>query len=68
MSSPATKVTKTPAGKPSVEAEPAPPEHEEIAHLAYFYWEQRGRPDGCPEEDWFRAEEELRRHTAATRS
>jgi hypothetical protein len=51
-----TKLRKVPDGKPSVEAEPAPPEHEEIAILAYMYWEQRGRPDGCPDEDWFRAE------------
>ena len=64
MSSPATKVTKTPAGKPSVEAEPAPPEHEEIALLAYMYWEARGRPADSPEEDWLRAEEEIRRQAA----
>jgi len=69
MSSPATKVTKTPAMKAAVEAaELAPPEHEEIALLAYFYWEARGRPAGSPEEDWFRAEEEIRRETPATTS
>jgi hypothetical protein len=34
--------------------------HEEIARLAYRLWEQRGRPFGSPEEDWFRAEDELR--------
>jgi hypothetical protein len=32
---------------------------EEIAQLAYSYWEARGRPDGSAEEDWFRAEQEL---------
>lgn len=32
---------------------------EEVAMLAYSYWQQRGCPDGCPEEDWFRAEREL---------
>jgi hypothetical protein len=36
------------------------PLHAAIAKLAYMYWEQRGRPDGSPQEDWFRAEHELR--------
>ena len=33
---------------------------EEIARLAYAYWEQRGYENGSPEVDWFRAERELR--------
>ncbi len=32
-----------------------------IAELAYRYWEARGRPWGSPEEDWFRAERELKK-------
>ena len=32
-----------------------------IAQRAYQLWEERGCPYGCPEEDWFRAENELRR-------
>ncbi len=36
------------------------PTHEEIARLAYSYWDSRGCPGGCPEEDWTRAELELR--------
>jgi len=32
---------------------------EEIAFKAYALWEYRGRPLGSPEEDWFRAREEL---------
>ena len=35
------------------------PLHEEIAQRAYEIWEQRGRPSGSREEDWFRAESEL---------
>lgn len=31
-----------------------------IAALAYSYWEARGCQGGSPEEDWFRAERELR--------
>ena len=34
---------------------------EDVARLAYEFWEARGCPDGSPEEDWFRAENELHR-------
>ena len=30
--------------------------HDFVAKLAYQYWEERGRPFGSPEADWFRAE------------
>ena len=40
---------------------PPAPSHEEIARLAYAYWESRGRRHGSPEEDWYRAERELQR-------
>lgn len=33
----------------------------EIERLAYRFWEERGRPFGSPEEDWFKAERELHR-------
>lgn len=36
------------------------PTHEEIAELAYSYWEARGGQHGSPWEDWFRAERELK--------
>lgn len=36
------------------------PEPGDIAGLAHQYWEERGRPLGTPEEDWFRAEKELK--------
>ena len=35
-------------------------EHEETARIAYSFWEARGYQGGSPEEDWFRAEMELR--------
>jgi hypothetical protein len=44
--------------------EPQPPRipsHEAIARLAYSYWEARGRRHGCSEDDWYRAEREVRR-------
>ena len=37
------------------------PSHEEIARLAYAYWEARGHTHGSALEDWFRAERELLR-------
>ena len=33
--------------------------HEKVALLAYSYWEDRGRQEGSPEEDWYRAEREV---------
>jgi hypothetical protein len=41
-----------------------PPTHEEIARLAYSYWQARGCHGGSPWEDWFHAERELRSHVA----
>jgi uncharacterized protein involved in copper resistance len=35
-------------------------EREAIARLAYSYWEARGFTGGSAEEDWLRAEQELR--------
>lgn len=65
MSSPARKMTHAPAGRPTGEVAIGPLEHKRIARLAYSYWEARGRPYGSPEEDWFRAEEELRQRKSA---
>ena len=36
------------------------PSREEIERLARNYWAQRGFQDGYAEQDWFRAEQELR--------
>ena len=35
------------------------PGYHEIAALAHTLWEQRGRPHGGHEDDWFRAEQQL---------
>jgi hypothetical protein len=37
-----------------------PTEHEEIARLAYSYYLERGSDGGSAEEDWLRAEREVR--------
>lgn len=34
-------------------------QHEQTERLAYHLWEGRGRPLGSPEDDWFRAEQEV---------
>jgi Protein of unknown function (DUF2934) len=34
------------------------PSHEDIERRAFELWEQRGRPSGTPEIDWFEAEHE----------
>ena len=39
----------------NVEIEP-----EEIARLAYSYWEERNSEEASAEEDWLRAERQLR--------
>jgi len=38
---------------------PAAPSREDVARLAYSYWEARGCQGGSPEEDWVRAEREF---------
>jgi len=51
-------VTTAPAIEDSISTE-------EIAQLAYSYWESRGYQGGSPEEDWLRAESELRQRVMA---
>jgi len=41
------------------------PSETEIAALAYTYWAGRGCQGGSPEEDWLRAEKELRAKASA---
>jgi Protein of unknown function (DUF2934) len=48
--------------KPDTPAKPAltQTDRSAITNLAYRYWQERGGPIGSPEEDWYRAERELR--------
>ena len=41
------------------------PDEITIAGRAYELWQERGCPIGSPETDWLRAEEELKKQTAA---
>jgi hypothetical protein len=49
-----------PVGAADPAAGNAGPGHEDVARLAFSHWEARGRGDGSPDEDWFKAENELR--------
>jgi len=44
------------------EDEISAPTQDDIAELAYSYWEARGGRGGSPWDDWFRAEQELMRN------
>lgn len=59
----ASDVTSEPVAASVVEAVVTEytPTHEEISALAYTYWIERGYTDGDAEQDWLRAEAELRR-------
>ena len=50
----ATQPVEEAAGQPAREIT-----RDDIARLAWSYWEARGYQGGSPEEDWFRAEREL---------
>jgi hypothetical protein len=55
----ASHVHRQPARADDTERVRRVPAHEEIARLAYSYWEARGRSHGLALEDWLRAEREL---------
>jgi hypothetical protein len=56
---PVSRATEPPAAFPT-DSTVATPTFEEIAQLAYSYWEARGYQGGSPQDDWLRAESELR--------
>jgi hypothetical protein len=75
---PAKRTTAAVAAEPSASIPPAPdaatnPVHsvvtsDEIAKLAYSYWEARGYTGGSSEEDWLRAEQELNARFVSARA
>ena len=51
---------KKTATKKAEELKMTDPSHEQIAQLAQKFWAERGWQDGRAEQDWLRAERELR--------
>jgi hypothetical protein len=51
---------EAPARVLQADDEVSAPTRQDIAELAYSYWEARGYQGGSPWEDWFRAERELK--------
>ena len=43
-------------------------QQQDIATLAYALWQQRGAPDGSPEQDWLEAERRVRDQTATNQT
>jgi len=39
--------------------DPSVVSNEDVERRAYTLWEERGRPLGSPEEDWYKAKDEL---------
>jgi hypothetical protein len=60
MTSKGLEKTSAKPRKTSTKNPVAPPSYQDIAKLAQRYWIDRGRPEGTPEEDWLRAERDLR--------
>jgi hypothetical protein len=58
------KRAKHPAAPVVAEPTEVEPSREQIARLAYIYWADRGCQGGSPEDDWLRAEQELRASAA----
>ncbi len=54
------KVIDSPRITKTVPEQKIVPRPEDIARLAYSYWTGRGCQGGSPEEDWLRAEKELK--------
>jgi hypothetical protein len=57
-----TTIKRTGAVHPKTRTAPVAGEisRDRVAELAYFHWLKRGCPEGSPQEDWLRAEQELK--------
>jgi len=58
-------VSETPSSNPAPRVTKEVVDRQAIARLAYSYWVARGYTGGSAEEDWLRAERELRAGHAA---
>jgi hypothetical protein len=57
-----------PGQNPTINLGAEGPTHDEIAARAHRCWHERGCPEGSPEVDWQRAEQELRAERQSRRS
>ena len=64
MAQPAAGRALAKTAKTEVEGTAKAPTQEEIAARAYVLWQQRGGAEGSSEEDWSRAERELKAERA----
>jgi hypothetical protein len=55
-----TERSETAIASSSAASPTSSPMFDQVAQLAYSYWEARGCEGGSSEEDWLRAEQELR--------
>jgi Protein of unknown function (DUF2934) len=58
--SPSKRTPRKQSPAPSADIPDPSISNEDVARRAYSLWEERGRPLGSPEEDWYKAKEELR--------
>ena len=58
--SPSKRTPRKQSPAPSVDIRDPSISNEDVARRAYSLWEERGKPFGSPEEDWYKAKEELR--------
>jgi hypothetical protein len=62
-----TQEVVTPDSSEAAELASNQDEREEITRLAFQFWTERGCPIGTPEEDWLRAEAEVRSRASKRR-
>jgi hypothetical protein len=58
---PTSQTTRKPTKGETAAVEPS---REAVAQLAYLYWQARGGQDGSADDDWIRAERELRQRAS----
>lgn len=57
----ATMTPQAPQAMPNKQAQTGQPTYDQIAKRAYEKWLKRGRPQGTQMQDWFEAEQELKK-------
>ncbi len=66
MSAPALAVQVSVPRESETKSKLQNPQPQDIANLAYTLWQQRGCPEGSPEQDWSEAERIMRNEKPPT--